>query len=370
VPGRLHWPCHGNLTLNNLPLSIPCRSAAADLGRNGRDAPAVLASPPLLAALRAAGAAGEGVTLRVCLAGYDARPFALAARVARARSLPELRACAPPPPPFAEALRRAVRCAAPDEAAEVVVAGGLPVALRCPLSAQRIREPVRYRGCSGMAAFDLDALLQTAGRSRRWVCPLCAASGPPSALQRDPYLAAVLAILAAGGAADSAVEEVVLQPCGGWRARLRGGGLGRLVSAAETEAAARGALSGRPATEAEEGSGKRDREPGCEGDGWRSRRAPPPIEVIDLLSDSESEEESPPPAAPEPLPPPLAPLPSLPTQMPPAAAMPSAPKPLVVTLKAPETAMLLPRMPPSTLEPSTQPQEAEAPKPSGALACC
>jgi len=318
VPGRLHWPCHANLTLNNLPLPVPCRTAAADLPRGGRDPPAVLSlasvaampTPPpgvpglpgLLRALQAAGAAGEGLTLRVCLAGYDGRPFALCAFVARRLPLPEMRALVPPAPAFAAALYRARTTAAGADAEEdIVMEAGVLLSLRCPLSASRIATPVRYAGCAGMAAFDLDALILSAGRSRCWRCPLCAAGGPPAALVRDPYVAGILAALSLSRfPADAQVETVKLLPCGGWQAQLPGSrAWGRIVPPQETESALASLSSGLPfalpdAAEAAGAAGgvKRSASADWPADAAAAAAAE---EEDDVIVISDSEEEAPPP---------------------------------------------------------------------------
>jgi len=266
VPGRFHWPCHANLTINNLPLPVPCRTAAATLPRGGRDPAAVLshasvaagpAPPPgvpglpgVLRALQAAGAAGQGMTLRVCLAGYDARPFALCVFVARRLALPEMRALVPPAPPFAAALRRARATAAAADAVgdDIEVEAGVLLSLRCPLSATRIATPVRYLTCAGMAVFDLDSHIRSATRSRCWRCPLCPAEGLLDKVGRDPFMGGVLAALSLSTfPADARVDTVRLLRCGGWQAQLPGGrAWGRIVPPEETEAALAAVSSGIP----------------------------------------------------------------------------------------------------------------------------
>jgi hypothetical protein len=266
VPGRFHWPCHANLTINNLPLPVPCRTAAATLPRGGRDPAAVLsiasvaagpAPPPgvpglpgVLRALQAAGASGEGMTLRVCLAGYDARPFALCVFVARRLALSEMRALVPPAPPFAAALHRARATAAAADAVgdDIEVEAGVLLSLRCPLSATRIATPVRYLTCAGMAVFDLDSHIRSATRSRCWRCPLCPAEGLLDKVARDPFMGGVLAALSLSTFPDDArVDTVRLLRCGGWQAQQPGGrAWGRIVPPQETEAALAAISSGIP----------------------------------------------------------------------------------------------------------------------------
>jgi hypothetical protein len=255
-PGRIQWPLHANLTVNSIPIAhVPLRSAVTPIGPNARDAPVVLSlasvagAPPnapgiphLMRAIAAVPA--NGLLLRLCLAGYDARPFALSMHMARKLSDDEARALVPAPPPFAEALGRARHCARASDDDEVVVEGGLEVSLRCPISAAQMTVPVRYEDCPGMAAFDLDSLLHTSRTSGTWKCPMCNAGGPPGKLRRDPFLGGVLAALAASPfPGDAQVRAIRVGPGGEWQAQA-GGALGRVVPPEETEAALAGTFSG------------------------------------------------------------------------------------------------------------------------------
>jgi hypothetical protein len=379
VPHRFHFPCHASLSLNGAPLAVPCRTLAFDLGKNGRDPPAGVgaarlstdASPQLAQlfyALRGAGPAG--MSLRLLLAGYDSRPFAVSVRIARKRSLAELRGLLPPAQGFAACLSRALRIVAGDGGADEeaeVQATAVPLSLRDALSGRRMATPVRYKGCAGLAAFDLDSFLQAAGRSRSWSCPLCRASGPPSELLHDSYVAAVLRFLDnTGGADDAAVSEVQVHPCGGWRPVLRGGGLGRLVSARETE---EGAASGaKPAPCAVEAAGAArgpETPPTAEETAAAEKRKREEAEVICLVSDSEDDAPAakrpapaPPPPPPPPPMPPVAPMPMLPPAAPFAQVLPAvrpAPPampssglpPMRFALRMKGSSELMPRQPPS-----------------------
>lgn len=274
VASRLHWPCHASLTVGGHRLSVPCRLPAQDLGPQGRDPPALV--PPALLT-----GGDSPSSLRLVLAGYDARHFAVSARLVRPRPLAEVAAEVPPAPSFAAGVAAVVAVVAASEAAAAeagLVSGShMCLNLKDPLTGSRLRTPVRYPACPGLACFDLAAFLQTAQRSRALRCPSCSAAGPVAALRRDAYAAAVLAALAS--CPDSAglgdVGEAEVNAVGEWRVALPGG-FSRWYSPAETQAAAEGTAPLPP-----------PREGGS---------APPPAaeeEVIVLSSDSE--EEPPPP---------------------------------------------------------------------------
>ena len=78
--------------------------------------------------------------------------------------------------------------------------------LRCPLTMERIEDPVRGDRCEHLHCFDLAAYLTSNRQMRafnnRWVCPFCTLVLRPSDLRRDAYVAKVLA------GAPEEVEEV------------------------------------------------------------------------------------------------------------------------------------------------------------------
>ena len=197
-------------------------------------------------------ARGQSLTLRVVLAGYDARFFGFAVIVAARMDVDELRAAVPSAPSFARALARVRAECAHRADDEVVTDPGMPASIVCPISAKRIASPARYAECKGMAVFDLDTHLRTAHHTRRWKCPQCPAAGPASKLERDPFMAGVVAAISASASpTDAQVDTVQLLPCGGWRAKFPGrAGWGRVVPPGETEAALSGVYSGAAFTDA------------------------------------------------------------------------------------------------------------------------
>jgi hypothetical protein len=369
VRGRLHWPCHASLSVSGVSLSVPCRTSSHDLGPGGRDPPAT-APPALLSAALA------GVPLRVTLAGYDSRPFAVLAYVARPRAMAEVTADVPPAAPFEAGLRAACAAVRGDDADTDVLAGSdsddvagvtvdaLPLSLRDPISGARVQHPVRFAGCTGLAVFDLPTFLAVTQRSRRWQCPRCTACGGPSALRRDAYVAAVLA---ASAALDD-VDDVEVNREGHWRPRLPGGGFGRWVSPAETEAAARPGAPrlqmGPPAGGPAPPPVKRERDGNDEDDDAVPAAAAAPAstqpahDVIDLC-DSDGDDV---PAAKR--------AAFAPSQPPPPATQPqgAAPAPglLRVRLGVPAEARLMPRMQPTPTPPPGMPSlfPMGAPRPS------
>lgn len=79
IQPRYHWPCHAALRVtpgNGKPAvspPVPCRTMQYDLGKSGRDPPAIVPR----------GTISEG-RHKVSLAGYDNRQYTIMAR-ARAR---------------------------------------------------------------------------------------------------------------------------------------------------------------------------------------------------------------------------------------------------------------------------------------------
>jgi hypothetical protein len=347
---RLHWPCHASLSVNGTPVPVPCRTAAADLGRAGRDPPGVVP-----AAVYAGTAPNVPITLRLVLAGYDTRPFAVLARVARRRALADVAAEVPPAAAFAADLVRARGVASGDEDVQTT---SVSLSLRCPLGGGRVAVPVRYAACRGLAVFDLNTFLAVSGRSRNWQCPLCAACGPPSALRRDAFVATLLAALATSsgiGAFDD-VADVEVNRDGAWRPRFPSGAFGRWYSPEETQRAAApgGAPLDAAGGEAAGGAG------GGSGAGAHAA-VTEDLDVI-VISDSEEEEEAPPPKRQHTMAPaPAAPLPMglpLPRAEVSALALAASMPPLRVPMPRARAQGTSP--PPA---PETQPQEEAAPPP-------
>ena len=232
VPGRLCWPCHASCTLNGIPCTVPVRRRANDLGPRGRDKPATL--PP---AIRCRLPAAGPMSLSLVACGYDTRPFAVCAILVKRLSLQAVATAVPAAASPPSCLARCVAAMASHD--DDIASSAVGLSLRDPVSGARIRTPVRYAACSGLAVFDLDAFLALAQQSLQWTCPLCTACGPPTQLVHDTYVGAILKVLELSGESE-AVDEVLVSPNGAWQARLTDGALGRLVSPEETLGVAAG----------------------------------------------------------------------------------------------------------------------------------
>lgn len=84
--------------------------------------------------------------------------------------------------------------------------------LKCPITMEKIVEPVRGRHCQHLQCFSLEAYLTSNRQMRafnnRWACPVCSQRTWPADLCHDAYASLVLA------SAPEGVEEAVLLPDG------------------------------------------------------------------------------------------------------------------------------------------------------------
>jgi len=87
--------------------------------------------------------------------------------------------------------------------------------LRCPITMDRIEEPVRGLGCQHLQCFSLEAYLMSNRQMRafnnRWVCPVCTLVLRPLDLRIDSYVENVLKRTAEDA------EEVLVDADGSWR---------------------------------------------------------------------------------------------------------------------------------------------------------
>jgi len=87
--------------------------------------------------------------------------------------------------------------------------------LACPITMDRVQEPVRGENCQHLQCFSLSPYLvinsKMSAFNKRWVCPLCSLVLRPNDLRIDAYVEAVLT-----GTAPEA-EEVTILPDGAWR---------------------------------------------------------------------------------------------------------------------------------------------------------
>jgi len=87
--------------------------------------------------------------------------------------------------------------------------------LRCPITMERIEEPVRGRECQHLQCFGLQVYLasnrQMSAFNNRWVCPVCSLVLRPPDLERDTYVARILA------ETPEDIDEVNVAWDGSWR---------------------------------------------------------------------------------------------------------------------------------------------------------
>jgi E3 SUMO-protein ligase PIAS1 len=218
IPCREHWPLHADLKINGRAYRVAGRSSASKLGANQRDEPA---SVGVLAAV------GRN---RVVLTCQDSRPFVIAVQLARVQGAADVRRLMRPALPLAAAVARVAKSIAPDDGdggeeggdSDVEVTHAA-VSLRCPLTGGRIRTPARCSAVPGLAAFDLDAFLDVAARTRKWQCPHSMRPCPVNQLQarRRRRSARALCFSPAFRCAAAAVNLCPPAPLRRCRRRLR-----------------------------------------------------------------------------------------------------------------------------------------------------
>jgi len=90
--------------------------------------------------------------------------------------------------------------------------------LRCPLSMERVKDPVRGDRCWHLQCFGLRAYLEANAHMRafnnRWTCPVCSNVLHPGDLRIDGFVEKVL------NETSEAVEEVILDADGNWQTSL------------------------------------------------------------------------------------------------------------------------------------------------------
>ena len=89
VPARLHWPFLANLRVNGRPLPVMYRQSTSPMGKAGRDPP--VAVPP-----ESFSTGNNTLTIQA----QDVRPFSVLVRVAKRRTLDEVKAAVPAPLSF------------------------------------------------------------------------------------------------------------------------------------------------------------------------------------------------------------------------------------------------------------------------------
>eukprot|EP00931_Biecheleriopsis_adriatica_P043876 TRINITY_DN25070_c0_g1_i2.p1 TRINITY_DN25070_c0_g1~~TRINITY_DN25070_c0_g1_i2.p1 ORF type:complete len:707 (-),score=162.99 TRINITY_DN25070_c0_g1_i2:143-2263(-) len=89
------------------------------------------------------------------------------------------------------------------------------LSLKCPITMDRVKDPVRGQHCQHMQCFSREAYMmsnrQMGAFNKRWVCPLCTLVVRPSDLCFDSYVSKVIALT------SEDVEEVAVSSDGSWR---------------------------------------------------------------------------------------------------------------------------------------------------------
>jgi len=100
---------------------------------------------------------------------------------------------------------------------EIVCLSSDTLRLCCPITMDRIVDPVRGTECQHLQCFGLEAYLTSNKQMRafnnRWQCPVCTLVLRPPDLCRDPYMAHILA------STSTEVEEVAMAGDGAWKCR-------------------------------------------------------------------------------------------------------------------------------------------------------
>mmetsp|Transcript_19664 Transcript_19664/g.34859 ORF Transcript_19664/g.34859 Transcript_19664/m.34859 type:complete len:642 (-) Transcript_19664:71-1996(-) len=103
-----------------------------------------------------------------------------------------------------------------DAAEDIVCLTSDTLKLTCPITMERVEEPVRGLKCQHLQCFSLSAYVtsnrQMGAFNKRWVCPLCTLVLRPPDLCVDGYVKKVLA------SAPKDIDEVVVSADGSWRA--------------------------------------------------------------------------------------------------------------------------------------------------------
>lgn len=156
MPARLHWPLQTDLRINHTSYRVYGRSSGCKLGPNQRDEAANITSIV------------QTGRNRITLQFSDSRPYIVMVNLARRQAAEGVKKMMQPPLSLAQAVAHVQQQIGGDEDIEV---SNTVLSLRCPLTGSRIRTPARFAPVPGLAAFDLDAFLATAERTRKWQCP-------------------------------------------------------------------------------------------------------------------------------------------------------------------------------------------------------
>ena len=211
VVARLHWPFTASVRVNQAPLAVMYRQPGNALGKAGRDP--VVEVPFALLSL------GQNALFVSC---NDKRAFSVVVRVARRRTIDQVKGLVPAPAGFPSArafVERALGGGGGDDDDDVIVEDNAILSLRCPISGKICEVPARTKKCTSLAVFDLDTYLQLNAGVRKWTCPHCGAEGRPPDIVIDGFLTRVLGVLRARSRDGKSVgvSRVEVTPDGRWR---------------------------------------------------------------------------------------------------------------------------------------------------------
>jgi hypothetical protein len=164
VQNRFFWPDSTSLCVNGVPVCVSTH-APVTLAANTRALDAVLRQP----------------TTRLLLHWLHGGAFKVAARVARPVAASELVNKLPLQLSLSDSVGRLLGWGDPEEVQQLL-------SLVCPVSGQRVKTPTRCAACTTGAVFDLHAYVARGV----WVCPLCNAAAPPTALVVDRFVTVLL----------------------------------------------------------------------------------------------------------------------------------------------------------------------------------
>lgn len=199
VPFRVHWPKHADLRINNMRMNVARRNITHTLGANARDETVNISSVAL---------SGRN---RVTLTAADGHSFCLLMLHVARRTPAEVEGLMAPHETPDDAYARVRRRVAAD--GDDIEVASTTVSLRCPMTGGRVGRAGRFQGIDALEAFDMDAFLSMAARTRKWQCPHTMRHTCVQQLHNDAFIQGILDRLQA----MPDVTEVEVSPEGQWK---------------------------------------------------------------------------------------------------------------------------------------------------------
>lgn len=305
VPCRYHWPRNVTLRVNAMQYRPYGRSTTTKMGINQRDEAATVASLFLT---------GRN-TIEIHAA--EAGTWLLFLQRAKRRTLQQVKNLMAPKEEPSVAINRVKHALhGGDVGDDAIAVSSQVVSLKDPMSGQRMTVPARFTDASGLQAFDLDSFLFLAQRNRKWQDPTTLKNSTVRQLQVDCFMEKVLLCVAP----FPDITEVEINDEGKWRPEgtsLRWFSIEEAVDVVRDEvktvikgSIANGGASPQNGASPEEDGGvllsdsESDEEeelrkaadavrPAAALIGQKRKAPSDELEVIDLVSDSEEEEEGP-----------------------------------------------------------------------------